>query len=171
MTNTIDSPNDDFKEYNVTIYVLTHKSFDCPNDDIYKPLLNGSFNYTDDFGYLRDDSGDNISNLNNYYAEMTGEYWVWKNSDSNIIGFCHYRRYFAKNILLKKLEKEDIEEILNDYDMILPNRVRMGMTNVEDIKKTRKYLDYGPYIEEYCKLRDILEMYYPDYIKYYDVIL
>lgn len=171
MTNTIDSPNDDFKEYNVTIYVLTHKSFDCPNDDIYKPLLNGSFNYTDDFGYLRDDSGDNISNLNNYYAEMTGEYWVWKNSDSNIIGFCHYRRYFAKNILLKKLEKEDIEEILNDYDMILPNRVRMGMTNVEDIKKTRKYLDYGPYIEEYCKLRDILEMYYPDYIKYYDEML
>ena len=131
MTNIKDIQITNSKKSNVSIYVLTHKSF----------------------------------------AEMTGEYWAWKNSNSNIIGFCHYRRYFAKNISLKKLEKDDIEEILNDYDIILPNRVRMGMTNIDDIKKTRKYLDYGPYIEEYCKLRDILEKYYPDYIKDYDEML
>ena len=171
MTNIKDIQITNSKKSNVSIYVLTHKSFNCPDDKIYIPLLNGSVNYTNDFGYLRDDSGDNISKLNKYYAEMTGEYWAWKNSNSNIIGFCHYRRYFAKNISLKKLEKDDIEEILNDYDIILPNRVRMGMTNIDDIKKTRKYLDYGPYIEEYCKLRDILEKYYPDYIKDYDEML
>ena len=134
-------------------------------------MLNGSANHDDDFGYVRDDSKDNISNLNKYYAEMTGEYWAWKNSDADIIGFCHYRRYFAKNFLLNRLKKEDIEEILNNYDIILPNRVRMGMTNLDDIKKTREYLDYGPYIEEYCKLREIIEKYYPDYLKYYDEML
>ena len=161
----------DIMKDKIEIFVLTHKKFECPKEDIYKPLLSGSSSHKDDFGYLRDDSGDNISNLNNYYAEMTGEYWAWKNSNADIIGFCHYRRYFAKNISLKILEKEDIEEILNDYDIILPNKAHMGMTNIEDIKRTREYLDYGPYIEEYCKLRDLLERDYPDYLKYYDEML
>ena len=168
--NSIDSIKYDTSS-NGSIYVLTHKKFDCPIDEMYLPLLNGSINYNDDFGYLRDDSGDNISDLNKYYAEMTGEYWAWKNSDADIIGFCHYRRYFAKNISLKILERNDIEEILKDYDIIMPNRVRMGMTNVDDIKKTRKYLDYGPYIEDYCKLRNILEKDYPDYLPFYDEML
>ena len=75
--------------------------------------------------------------------------------------------------LLKDIEDErnDIEEILKDYDIIMPNRVRMGMTNVDDIKKTRKYLEYGPYIEDYCKLRNILEKDYPDYLPFYDEML
>lgn len=156
---------------NIIIYVLTHKKFPYDGNPLYKPLLNGSIFHDDDFGYLRDDSGDNISDLNPYYAEMTGQYWAWKNSNAQIIGFCHYRRYFAKTISLKKLEKKDVEEILNDYDIILPNRAHMGMTNIDDIKKSRKYLSYGPYIEEYCKLREIIERYYPDYLKYYDEML
>lgn len=156
---------------NISIYVLTHKKFICPSNEIYVPLLSGSIVHNDDFGYLRDDSGDNISNLNNYYAELTGEYWAWKNSDADIIGFCHYRRYFAKNIFLNILEKQDIEEILNDYDIIMPNKAHMGMTNIEDIKKTREYLDYGPYLEDYCKLRDLIKSDYPDYLSYYDEML
>ena len=158
-------------ENKIELFVLTHKKFELPQNDIYVPLLSGSSSHNDDFGYLRDDSADNISEKNNYYAEMTGEYWAWKNSDADIIGFCHYRRYFAKNISLKLLEKEDIEEILKDYDIILPNKAHMGMTNIEDIKKTREYLDYGPYLEEYCKLRDLIESDYPDYLKYYDEML
>lgn len=155
-------------ESEIKIFVLTHKKFDENLDEsIYKPLLSGSALHDDDFGYLRDDSGDNISELNPYYAEMTGEYWAWKNAECDIIGFCHYRRYFAKNISLKKLERDDIEEILADHDIIMPNRAHMGMTNIDDIKKTRKFLDYGPYIEEYCILKDILERDYPDYVSYY----
>ena len=158
-------------ENKIEIFVLTHKCFELPQNDIYIPLLNGASLHEVDFGYLRDDSGDNISDLNNYYAEMTGEYWAWKNSDADIIGFCHYRRYFAKNISLKILEREDIEEMLNDHDIIMPNKAHMGMTNIDDIKRTREYLDYGPYIEEYCKLRDILERDYPEYLRHYDEML
>lgn len=155
----------------IEIFVLTHKKFELPQNKIYKPILNGSVNHEDDFGYLRDDSGDNISKLNDYYAEMTGEYWVWKNSKADIVGFCHYRRYFAKGLSLKILEKEDILDILKDYDIILPNKAHMGMTNIDDIKKTRDFLDYGPYIEDYSILRDILEEYYPEYVKYYDEMM
>ena len=155
----------------ISMYVLTHKKFEVPQDNMYVPILNGAISHDDDFGYLRDDSGDNISSLNNLYAEMTGEYWVWKNSDVDVVGFCHYRRYFTKNIFLKKLERQDIEEILNEHDIILPNKVHLGMSNIDDIKKSRKYLDYGPYIEEYCKLRDVLEKYYPEDLSYYDELL
>ena len=84
------------------IYVLTHKKFDYEKNDLYEPLLNGSALLNEDFGYTRDDTGDNISNLNPYYAELTGEYWAWKNSNVDIIGFCHYRRYFVTGISLKK---------------------------------------------------------------------
>ena len=86
------------------VYVLTHKkineNYKCPP---YVPLLNGSIFSDDDFGYLRDDVGDNISELNIYYAELTGQYWAWKHSDADIIGFCQYRRWFVRNIFGDKL--------------------------------------------------------------------
>ena len=75
----------------------------------------------------------NISKLNKYYAELTGEYWAWKNSNVDIIGFCHYRRYFVKNIFLKKLNEEDIETLLQDYDIILPQKRHLDKTNLEEI--------------------------------------
>ena len=58
----------------IEIFVLTHKEFELPQNDVYTPILSGAISHDDDFGYLRDDSGDNISDLNKYYAEMTGEY-------------------------------------------------------------------------------------------------
>ncbi len=155
----------------ISIYVLTHKRCDYPKENIYKPLLNGSALLSEDFGYLRDDNGDNISDLNPYYAELTGQYWVWKNSTSEIIGFCHYRRYFAKNLFLNVLNQEDIQKILNEYDIILPNIAHMGMTHKEDIEKSYNYNHIGPKIEEYDKLRNIIEQYYPDYLKDFDVLL
>lgn len=55
---------------------------------------------------LRDDTGDNISSENEYYGELTGLYWVWKNvdiADDDIIGFCHYNK--ALDISPKHAEK------------------------------------------------------------------
>lgn len=156
---------------NVTVYVLTHKKFDCPNSEIFVPLLNGSSSHKKDFGYQRDDDGDNISDLNGYYAELTGEYWAWKNSKADIIGFCHYRRYFVKDLSFELLQKEDILEILEDYDIIMPEKVKIGMTNEKEIAHSRKYAGYGPKVEEYYKLRGVLERNYPDYLKYYDELL
>ena len=59
-----------------------------------------------------DDTGDNISDKNRNYSELTGIYWAWKNqnilNNPDYIGFMHYRRQFCfdesllKNILQRR---------------------------------------------------------------------
>lgn len=49
-----------------------------------------------------DDAGDNISSLNHWFGDLTGLYWVWKNSNEEIVGTNQYRRYYIN---------EDIDKI------------------------------------------------------------
>lgn len=66
-----------------------------PDEKIYFPLLAGKSIFTGKTCLPGDDSGDNISLKNRYYSELTGIYWVWKNTRHNIVGSCHYRRFFT----------------------------------------------------------------------------
>ena len=49
-----------------------------------------------------DDEGDNISQKNKTYCELTAQYWAWKNEDADYYGFFHYRRYLAFDPSLNK---------------------------------------------------------------------
>lgn len=99
------------------IYVMTHKPFCPPDDPIYIPLHVGRAGKAD-IGYQGDDTGEHISDLNCYYGELTGLYWLWQNLDfDGNIGICHYRRYFVdENGEL--LHEADYDRILSEYDMI-----------------------------------------------------
>ena len=79
---------------NIKIYTMTHKPFKKPDDPVYIPLHVGR-EISQDLGYMGDNTGEHISDLNPYYGELTGLYWIWKNeTEADIIGICHYRRYF-----------------------------------------------------------------------------
>ncbi len=59
---------------------------------------------------LHDNTGDNISTENPYYGELTGMYWVWKNTiikDEEVIGFSHYnkRLNISREKAIKWVEK------------------------------------------------------------------
>ena len=153
------------------IYILTHKKFDYEKNDLYEPLLNNSALLDEDFGYTRDDTGDNISKLNPYYAELTGQYWAWKNSNVDIIGFCHYRRYFVNGISLKKLEAKDIEKILNEYDIILPQKRHLDKSNIEEIRIGHEELNICQTVEDYELIRDIIRVKTPEYLDSFDEVL
>lgn len=114
----------------IKLLVATHKKYDMPNEEMYVPLHVGREGKVD-LGYQGDHTGDNISSKNPNYCELTGLYWAWKNLDCTYIGLCHYRRYFTIEGLLKrsmyKNEKKDlilsqteVEQLLQDYDVILP---------------------------------------------------
>lgn len=101
------------KKQNIKIFVSHHKPWYIYEDDVFVPIQVGKKNAKVDLWILWDDTGDNISDKNSNYAELTAHYWVWKNydlSDVDYIWFCHYRRYFIYNY------KYNILKFWNNFD-------------------------------------------------------
>lgn len=89
----------------MTMYVITHKAFNYPLPQNYKPILVGAdFNHNPEH-YQPDNTGDNISSKNKSYCELTGLYWIWKNTNDSQVGLSHYRRYFSKYQTRRQLGK------------------------------------------------------------------
>ena len=108
----------------VSIFTITHVPFTPPHDPAYIPLQVGRIDHPD-YGYLGDDTGDNISDKNAYYSELTGLYWIWKNkADSDYLGLCHYRRYFL-NADGELMKESEYETILSEYDVMI-SQSRLG---------------------------------------------
>ncbi len=127
----------------IKIYTMTHKKFWEPEDKtLYVPLHVGREN-SEELGYLGDNTGENISDKNFLFGELTGLYWIWKNDkDSDYIGICHYRRFFVDGRTRQLLTKEQYEVLLQQYDVIVSNAVEAEGTyeekysqahNVEDL--------------------------------------
>lgn len=103
----------------VIIFVATHVPFDPPKNPIYVPLHVGRQG-KEDLGYLGDNLGENISELNPLYGELTGLYWIWQNvHDIDYMGLCHYRRYFL-NERGRELTREDCLRYLAEADVLVP---------------------------------------------------
>ncbi|MGL5111458.1 MAG: DUF4422 domain-containing protein [Flavobacterium sp.] len=76
------------------IFIVTHEKNPILTDDILEPIQVGK-NAMIQRKMLRDDTLINITNRNNNFCELTAAYWIWKNyTDAEIVGICHYRRYF-----------------------------------------------------------------------------
>ena len=82
----------------IKIYSIYYKNGFIPElTNIYQPLMAGNVLIDDNPEIPGDDTGENISEKNPYYSELTGIYWVWKNTNHEITGICHYRRYFTSS--------------------------------------------------------------------------
>ncbi len=147
----------------VKIFAMTHKEFDVPGDSMYIPLHVGHKQAKADFGYWGDDTGDHISDLNCYYAELSGVYWVWKNyHDADYVGICHYRRFLTSEEGYVFSQKQ-YEEILQQYDIIttkqleLPNSYHYGFGahhKVETLDETGRIIreKYPEYYDTFIDL-------------------
>lgn len=147
------------------IYIATHKKFNVPNLNGYCALQVGAEG-KEKYGYLRDNIGNHISGKNANYCELTGLYWIWKNTDDSYKGLVHYRRYFGRNNLSNKISDicsyEYLLNCLKCVDIVLPY--------VEYFKQNAKeeILLHCCTEEIFDKLRQIIETKYPDYIETYD---
>ena len=117
----------------ICIYTVTHKLCHIPSSDpMYQVLLVGKQSQGTPAGWLRDSMGDSISDRNGRYNELTGLYWIWKNAPYDIVGLCHYRRFFAtykgkiRNLVSGEIsgliDEAYILKQLRSYDIILHNK-------------------------------------------------
>lgn len=82
----------------IKIFIVCHKASEVPSNDIYTPIQVGRAISDIKLDMIGDDTGDNISEKNKSYCELTAMYWMWKNvKDTDYIGLCHYRRFFNYN--------------------------------------------------------------------------
>jgi len=155
---------------NVKVIVATHKKYQMPTDKVYLPVHVGAVG-KESIGYQRDDEGENISEKNPYFCELTGLYWAVKNLDADYIGLVHYRRHFSNAKHLKTEEEkfknvlsaEEIDQLLNEADIILPKKRNYYIENLYDHYKhtmfvkpldiageiiTKKYPDYSAEFEK-----------------------
>lgn len=123
----------DIHKKKICIFAVGHKAFQLPvNDAMYIKLMVGKPHDDLQSEYLVDCVRDNIADRNPRYNELTGLYWIWKNSHSEVVGLCHYRRYFTtcygkiNNLLFGVcnifLQEKEIINILKSYDVILHNK-------------------------------------------------
>lgn len=154
------------------ILVCTHSQPVRLNNPELFPIHVGKKLSNLDLGCQGDDTGDNISEKNPHYCELTGLYWAWKNlSDYDYIGLCHYRRLFdfTRNSGLNsifvvdsideneyKLNKDQILSILESYDIILPKPEVYPYNLMTDYCVCHCSPDYRV-------LKDVVNDLYPEY--------
>ncbi len=112
------------KSNSLKIYVVAHKKFECLDLPKNYAVIQAGKAINEDLGFIGDNTGDNISNLNPYLNEATAMYWIWKNATENYIGLSHYHRFFttdnSKKYLTENiLSSEDIIKILQKNDIII----------------------------------------------------
>ena len=102
----------------VQIFVVAHKPAEIPKVEALVPIHVGRSvsRYKEEMaGMIGDDTGENISEKNPQYCEMTAHYWIWKNvKDTGYVGVCHYRRFFGAEI-----SEENISKVMADADVLM----------------------------------------------------
>lgn len=151
----------------VKIYVVTHKPIELEKynlDKCYKIIRVGKHGQADS-QLLSDASGDNIANKNPNYAELTAQYWIWKNDkESDIVGLCHYRRFFSVTGLSSDpkyfLNEKKITKYLNKVDAIVPRKIYFS---------NGVYYQYteGGKENDLKNVEEAIKLLYPEYIPYY----
>ena len=150
----------------IKIVVATHKKYWMPDDPMYLPVHVGAAG-KESIGYQRDDEGENISEKNANYCELTGLYWAWKNLQADYIGLAHYRRHFSNGKRFgdkkeKVINTAQMEQKLKNTDVLLPTPRNYWIeTNYSQYAHAHHAIDLDT-------TREILQEKYPQYIPAWD---
>ncbi|MEM4181812.1 MAG: DUF4422 domain-containing protein [Candidatus Pacearchaeota archaeon] len=117
------------KPSKIKILIVGHKDFPFIKDEIYQPIQAGRSISKIKLPkpWIGDDTGENISQKNREYCELTAMYWAWKNykkiGNPDYIGLCHYRRYFALKPRINK--KNQIYSIIYFYGKKISDKLNL----------------------------------------------
>lgn len=147
----------------MSLYIETHKELNEKFPDFYKTIVVNA-NRNSICGDCYDNVGENISYKNEFYCELTALYAIWKNmKNDEIVGINHYRRFFL--LEGKLIEKSEVVRILEDYDVIVPQKV----TFIRNV--ATQYWSTCGYKKDLNFLSDVLEKVEPEYVTAYKKVL
>ncbi len=154
----------------VKVIVATHKNYKMPVDEMYLPVQVGAAGKAGIGEYQRDDEGENISELNPYFCELTGLYWGWKNITADYIGLAHYRRHFTlhpqeKDKWKAVLRKSEIRDKLGQIKAFVPSKRRYY---IETLYSHYAHTHYAYQLDE---TRKVIKEKYPEYINSFDKVM
>ena len=158
-----------FRSMKTIIFMAcSNKKSIIKKDGYYNLLVGANKNNLNGVDF-KDNIGNNISDLNFTFCELTGVYWIWKNLDADILGSTHYRRFFYDNKIISDYNKvlpiDTIEEILEKYDIIIPEKAyTTPLTILEHFKKNHIESDLN-----IC--REIISKKYPDYLESFEKVM
>ena len=164
-------------EPSIKIFTFYHKNAPVLiQDDIYCPIMAGNA-FVENSSIQGDDTGDNISAKNKNYCELTGIFWAWRNMKENIVGSCHYRRYFTAKpepflYKLKRLLYIPLGMYKKRYGLIYTSKVPYflpGIINKEEICHLMS--EYDAILPQARKLRYTVEEHYRRYHRIDDLKL
>mgnify|MGYP001034398931 CR=1 FL=1 len=152
------------------IIVAAHKRYTMPADSLYLPLQVGAEGKSD-IGYRKDNEGENISEKNPYYCELTGLYWAWKNLECEYLGLAHYRRHFKGKACLflpkfkKILTAAQLEKKLKKYDVLLPKKRHYY------IETNRSQYLHAHHAIGLQETENVIKEFYSEYLPSWDAVM
>lgn len=157
---------------NIKILIAAHKKYWMPDDDVYLPIHVGAAGKAD-LGYTRDDTGDNISEKNPNFCELTALYWAWKNLDADYIGLVHYRRYFSRTQWAMTTEakrrnilhSDDFQRLLQAAPVIVPGKRDYV------IETTQSQYEHAHYADDLKAVKELLHQQCPQYAPAFELVM
>ncbi|WP_278363171.1 DUF4422 domain-containing protein, partial [Leuconostoc lactis] len=148
------------------ILMAAHKVVPVPDKTIYTPIQVGAALSAERFpGFISDATGRNISEKNPYFNELTAIYWARHNSDADVIGLVHYRRFFSfsrQKDLAKILTSAQLADLLAKNDVILPKKRRYW------IESSDSHYRHAHHEAPLDILREVIATKQPDYLAAFD---
>ena len=159
----------------IKLFVCCHQQSLVPKHPLLVPIQVGAALSDQRFpGFISDNTGENISQKNRSYCELTAQYWAWKNADADFYGFFHYRRYLYPDTPAKypyRLERTADLDTLNrlgygtfsdqiqKYDIIVPKGENMYLPVREHYAKAKFHHE-----KDLRLVENIVREKYPAYI-------
>lgn len=156
------------KKEKLTILVCAHK----PDEHIrnyppYKAIQVGAALHPEmDLGFLKDNVGENISEKNPKYCELSAIYWGWKNlKNVEYAGLAHYRRYFDIDI-----NEDNVDKLMKGYDMMVVKGIKTIDFTINKVGLTyaTSREDFWLYIDTFLYMRPEYKSEIVDYFVNFD---
>lgn len=160
------------------IYIASHKLCLLPSDKIYRPLFVGAAQlpkkdripeWSYDDGYT-----DSISQKNRFFCELTGTHWIWKQSNEDIKGLVHYRRFLGHPTSGKlrydtRLTESEIRDYLTRFDCLVARREYLPVNNqLASVAYHYRFLHSSNDLQQtYLALKKV----HPEYLEAFNAVM